>query len=204
MRHYFCRIIVFAALLMSLVFGFNVMPDVLADEDRSSAGQMEQGPEAEILKTPLAGSTFDLKDLPAYEGTPVVVINNNLPDFFIWQIRPESYISFSPLDQLQRTGTGMACLGQDTIAKEARGPIGDIRPSGWHTVRYDDLIEERYLFNRSHVLGFQLSGDNATPEKHFTAPGMKRSQMATALAAAATHKCQVTEKRSCHEERKYG
>lgn len=56
----------------------------------------------------------------------------------------------------------------ETLPTSSRGIIGNIQPSGWHTIRYDDLIEDRYLYNRSHVIGFLLSGDNATPENLFT------------------------------------
>lgn len=168
MRHYICRILLFAVFLMSITTGFEAMPYVLAAETPKSAVQTDQPVTAEILEKPVAGSTFKLADVPEYQDTTVLLVNGNMPDFYIWQVKPESYISFSPLDKLQRTGAGMACLSRDTIPTEARGKIGNIRPSGWHTIRYDDLIEDKYLYNRSHVLGFQLSGDNATPENLFT------------------------------------
>ena len=121
-----------------------------------------------VQDTSVVTSTLNPSDIPEYDGTPFVILNNNVPDFSIGQITTDSYVSFSPFDDLGRTGSGMACLGKETIPKEARGEIGDIRPSGWHTVRYDDLIPDRYLYNRCHVVGYQLCGDNATPENLFT------------------------------------
>ena len=54
-----------------------------------------------------------------------------------------------------------ACIGTDSLPTEERGEIGMIKPSGWHTVRYDDLIEDKYLYNRCHLIAFELSGENA-------------------------------------------
>ena len=109
-----------------------------------------------------------LEEIPQYEGSDYVILNNNQPDFYIWQIQTAPYVSFSPFDSLGRTDAGMACLGPETLPTESRGEIGDIRPTGWHTVRYDDLIEDRYLYNRAHVIGYMLCGDNATPQNLFT------------------------------------
>ncbi len=109
-----------------------------------------------------------LTEIPEYEGFDYAVINDNLPDFFLTQLTTEPYVLFSELDALGRTGAGMACLGPETLPSEPRGAVGMIQPSGWHTVRYDDLIEDRYLYNRAHVIGYLLCGDNATPENLFT------------------------------------
>lgn len=140
------------------------------ETQESPAAPMPAG----ILSEPVSGSTFELTPPSENEtgksddALPLALVNHNMPDFYIWQISPEPYVSLSPLDELGRTGAGMACLGKETIPTEVRGQIGDIRPSGWHTMRYDDLIEDRYLYNRCHVLGYQLSSDNATPENLFT------------------------------------
>ena len=177
MRKYVIRLMMLSACMLSLA-----MPKAFAEEKPAgiSAGKAvektteqttedtTQSVKAEILAESVPGSTFELQDIQADDNIPVSLINNNIPDFYIWQVTSEPYVALSPLDELKRTGSGMACLGKETIPTEARGQIGDIRPSGWHTVRYDDLIEDHYLFNRSHVLGYQLSGDNATPENLFT------------------------------------
>ena len=113
-------------------------------------------------------STLDIAEIPDYSGSDTIVLNNNVPDFYLWQITGTPYVRFSAFDELGRTGAGMACLGKETLPTAPRGEIGDIRPTGWHTERYDDLIEDRYLYNRAHVLGYMLSGDNNTPENLFT------------------------------------
>ena len=107
-------------------------------------------------------------DIPAFQNEAAVVLHNNIPDFYISEITTEPYVRLSPLDELGRTGTGMACLCAETLPTEERGQIGNVQPSGWQNARYDDLIEDHYLYNRCHVLGYQLCGDNATPENLFT------------------------------------
>lgn len=109
-----------------------------------------------------------LSEIPEYNGSDYVILNDNMPDFSQKDLVTESYVRFSNRDSLGRTGPGMACLGPETLPTEPRSEIGNIRPSGWHTVRYDDLIEDKYLYNRCHVIGYLLCGDNATPENLFT------------------------------------
>lgn len=122
-------------------------------------------------KTPIEDTVpaSELPGIPEYTGIDYVELNNNIPDFSLSQLVTDAYVRFSERDSLGRTGPGMACLGPETLPKEQRSGIDPlIRPSGWHTVRYDDLIEDRYLYNRSHVIGYLLCGDNATPENLFT------------------------------------
>ena len=123
---------------------------------------------AEELNGMTTSSALSFEEVPAYSGTAFVTVHGNIPDFSISEITTDPYVAFSPLDSLGRTGMGMACLGQETLPVQARGEIGEIYPSGWQTIRYDDLIDDRYLYNRSHVIGYQLCGDNATPENLFT------------------------------------
>ena len=112
-----------------------------------------------------------LSAIPQYEDTDYVVLQNNQPDFYVWQISATPYVLFSRLDALGRTGAAMACLGPETLPTQARGSMGNTYPSGWQTTQYDDLGEDRYLYNRSHVIAFMLCGDNATPENLFTGTG---------------------------------
>lgn len=113
-------------------------------------------------------STLEISNVPDHTDRDYIVLNDNVPDFYLWQITKTPYITFSAFDKLGRTGAGMACLGKETLPNEKRGEIGNIQPTGWHTERYDDLIEDRYLYNRAHVIGHMLSGDNNTPENLFT------------------------------------
>ena len=107
--------------------------------------------------------------IPAYAGEDVVVLKDNLPGFSSEDLTDECFVRFSPLDGRGRTGVGFACLGPDTLPTKPRSGIdASIKPSGWHSARYDGLIEDGFLFNRCHVIGYLLCGDEATPENLFT------------------------------------
>lgn len=111
---------------------------------------------------------FDLSDIPSYSGSPYYEVNNNQPFFQANELTTESFKQFSELDSLGRCGVAFACIGADSLPTEARGAIGMIKPSGWHTVRYDDIIEDKYLYNRSHLIAYELSGENANPQNLIT------------------------------------
>lgn len=98
--------------------------------------------------------------IPQYTGSAYAEINGNIPFFQESDITTTAYEEYSPLDRLGRCGPAMACLGRETMPTEERGEIGMIRPSGWHTVRYDDLIEDKYLYNRCHLIAYMLAGEN--------------------------------------------
>ena len=106
---------------------------------------------------------FDESGIPAYGGQDWVELNKNRPLFTKEELSAEAHVTFAPFDSLGRTGMGEAMLGPELLPTEERGPVGDFRPSGWHTARYDDLIEDRFLYNRCHVIGYLLCGDNSTP-----------------------------------------
>ena len=94
---------------------------------------------------------FELSDIPRYSGSPFCEVNNNKPYFHSDELTTDSFRRFSELDSLGRCGVAFACIGTDSLPTEERGAIGMIKPSGWHTVRYDDLIEDKYLYNRCHT-----------------------------------------------------
>lgn len=153
-----------------------VFADSISEEESPLPTDIPQSPSPTAYEEPthsieskiIPGAFFTLLDIPEYAGADFVEINGNTPGFTVEQITNQAYINFSALDKLGRTGAGMACLGPETLPTHERGVIGDIRPSGWHTVRYDELIADRYLYNRCHVIGYQLCSDNATPENLFT------------------------------------
>ena len=93
-------------------------------------------------------------------GQPYVTVNGNQPFFDDEEKkRTDSFEMYSELDSLGRCGTAYANLGKELMPEEERGQIGQIRPSGWHTVKYSDLIEDRYLYNRCHLIGYALAGE---------------------------------------------
>ncbi len=108
-----------------------------------------------------------IDELPEYSGQPYIVIEGNEPGFTKEEITEESYESYSGLDELGRCGAAEASVGLDIMPTEERGNIGQVKPSGWHTVKYD-CVEGNYLYNRCHLLGYQLTGENANEENLIT------------------------------------
>lgn len=106
------------------------------------------------------GQTLDGFEIPVYSGDEVVPINNNVPGFTADEIGTSEFYSFSELDELGRAGCATGCIGPSMLATEDRGSIGMIRPSGWHTVKYD-FIDGLYLYNRCHLIAYSLCGVNA-------------------------------------------
>lgn len=105
--------------------------------------------------------------VPAYSKKAYVEINNNKPFFADFELKEESYESYSDLDSLGRCGVAEACVGKDIMPTEERGTIGSIKPTGWHTVKYQG-IDGNYLYNRCHLIGYQLSGENANTKNLIT------------------------------------
>lgn len=111
--------------------------------------------------------TVQLSSIPAFSGKPYVAINNNIPNFFESDYTTKSYEFYSDLDNLGRCGMVIACIGTDIMPTEERGSIGQVKPTGWHTVKYD-CVDGKYLYNRCHLIGFQLSGENANTKNLIT------------------------------------
>lgn len=122
---------------------------------------------------------FDLSAVKEYQTSPYCEVNENRPFFDESEYPAECFEFYSPLDALDRCGVTCAFIGKELMPTEERGEIGMIKPSGWHTIRYDDLIEDHYLYNRCHLLGYQLTGENAnmrnliTGTRRFNTEGME-------------------------------
>jgi len=105
--------------------------------------------------------------LPAYSQELYAVVRDNEPDFTQEQLQAAPYEFYSELDELGRCGYAMACLSEELMPDEERTAIGHVRPSGWETVKYD-FIDGKYLYNRCHLIGFQLAGENANEKNLIT------------------------------------
>ena len=116
---------------------------------------------------PADQSTFVLSEIPEYSGDAYVVVNGNTPYFDTESLAATSVEIYSPLDSLGRCGVAYACIGRDLMPTEDRGSIGQIQPSGWHTVKYD-CVDGKYLYNRCHLIGYQLTAENANEENLIT------------------------------------
>ncbi len=124
--------------------------------------------EANLSSVPLSDSVIvSVSDIPEFDGEPYVIINNNIPNFSDSDMVTESYEYYSPLDKLGRCGVVMACVGTDIMPTEERGAIGQIKPTGWHLVKYD-CVDGKYLYNRCHLIGYQLTGENANRQNLIT------------------------------------
>ncbi len=113
------------------------------------------------------GESISSNEIPGYQDDPYVTMNGNVPTFTEADYTDESYEYFSELDSLGRCGVVMANIGQDLMPTEDRESIGQVKPSGWQTVKYDN-VEGKYLYNRCHLIGFQLTGENANERNLIT------------------------------------
>lgn len=114
-----------------------------------------------------APGTVSLDQIPPYFGQAYVPIDDNVPGFTEDELTTDSYEYYSPLDELGRCGFARSCVGVDLMPTEERGSIGSVKPSGWQTVKYD-CVDGKYLYNRCHLIGFQLAGENANEKNLIT------------------------------------
>ena len=105
--------------------------------------------------------------IPQYHGEPYAVVHNNEPYFTEEEITDRSFESYSNLDSLGRCGSAFASIGKDLMPQKERGSIGRVKPSGWHTAKYDS-VDGKYLYNRCHLIGYQLTAEDANEENLIT------------------------------------
>lgn len=110
----------------------------------------------------------DLSQIPNYTGNPYTIVNDNEPKFDESDFTTEAFETYSDLDNLGRCGVAYANICKELMPTEKRGKIGMIKPSGWHTVKYPKIVKDRYLYNRCHLIGFQLAGENANEKNLIT------------------------------------
>ena len=106
-------------------------------------------------------------NIPAYSGSPYIIVNNNVPFFDATQYNSQAFETYSELDTLGRCGVAFANVGKEIMPTGERGSIGSVKPTGWHTVKYDN-VDGKYLYNRCHLIGYQLSGENANKQNLIT------------------------------------
>lgn len=111
--------------------------------------------------------SYNLDDIPNYYGDKYIIINNNIPTFTDEEKQIDNLEKYYDLDILGRTTMSFALVGIETMPTEERGSIGTVKPTGWHTVKYDN-IDGKYLYNRCHLIGYQLTGENANPNNLIT------------------------------------
>lgn len=112
--------------------------------------------------------TFNTSMVPVYSGKAYATINDNIPFFKESDLTAISYEYYSELDTLGRCGECIAVIGTDIMPTEDRGTIGNVKPSGWNQNKYAGLVDGNYLYNRCHLIGYQLTGENANPKNLIT------------------------------------
>ena len=130
-----------------------------------SIGMVGCGPDASV---DYGDAYIDLESIPEYSGHKYYVVNDNMPYFTEEDLDQDVFESYSPLDKYGRCGTAYAMLGKELMPTEERGDISDIRPTGWKTKPYEDLIEDVYLYNRSHLIAHSIAGENANEQNLIT------------------------------------
>ena len=139
---------------IEFVYGETTALQTSASTEATSASQSQNLPQTTL---PLISADTEL---PEYNGIPYVALNGNIPDFKDEQLITTSYEYYSELDYLGRCGYTEACIGLDIMPTEDRGNISHVKPTGWHSVQYDN-VDGKSLYNRCHLIGFQLTGENA-------------------------------------------
>lgn len=129
--------------------------------------QAESGENGSAAEGSQEAVSATLDNIPAYSGTPYVVIDNNEPDFTEDELSDQSYESYSDLDALGRCGVAESSIGKDLMPTEKRGKIGQVKPSGWQTIKFDN-VDGKYLYNRCHLIGYQLTAENANEKNLIT------------------------------------
>ena len=160
-------LIVIAAVLFVLFAPEDPAKPEDAPEPAVTESAQEESEPPETHKEPVkedAGESDDnqsvtLDSIPEYTDQPYCVLNDNQPQFTDDEITTEAYEFFTELDELERCGVTMACVGRELMPTEDRESISHVKPSGWVNVPYD-FVDGRYLYNRCHLIGFQLTGEN--------------------------------------------
>ena len=138
---------------------------------QTNSGYSSESTDSSLDNNYLPSSTentpISLSSIPAYSGSPYVTLNGGTPAFSKAELKTQSYEYYSNLDKLERCGVVHACIGRDIMPTEERGSIGMVKPAGWHTVKYD-CVDGKYLYNRCHLIGFQLTGENANTKNLIT------------------------------------
>ena len=120
-----------------------------------------------LLTNPNTNDDISISNIPEYSGEDYIILNNNIPNFSDSDLTTTSFEEYSPLDSLGRCGVAFANIGTDIMPTEKRESISSVKPSGWQSVKYD-IVEGKYLYNRSHLIGYQLTAENANDRNLIT------------------------------------
>ncbi len=160
--------IIVLLLALSLIFSGCDSPKSWDGTRSPSGGDREEPIETETTDLSVGGYA-SVEGIPDYSGKPYVELNGNQPEFTEDEIKSKSYEFYSELDSLGRCGVTHACVGKDIMPTTARESISSVKPSGWINRKYDSsLVDGGYIYNRCHLIGFQLTGENANKNNLIT------------------------------------
>ncbi|MEE0945475.1 MAG: DNA/RNA non-specific endonuclease [Acutalibacteraceae bacterium] len=162
----FIKSIIGILLILCLIFCYGCTDGTVTD---SSVQQSVEESYISNNSSVINSKEVDVASIPEFDGkTAYIVINNNVPSFDGSSLlKATSFEEYSQLDKLGRCGVAIACVGKDIMPTEERGSIGQVKPTGWHTVKYD-CVDGKYLYNRCHLIGYQLTGENANEKNLIT------------------------------------
>ena len=156
------------SVIISLIFLFGCSANVVNNttqqstfiSNTASTTNSQNSTENDFTSSTTTEQTFDISSIPEYNGSPYIEINDNVPQFTESEITTSSFEIYGDLDSLERCTTAFSCIGKGLMPTEKRGEIGSVKPTGWHLAKYD-FIDGKYLYNRCHLIGYQLTGENA-------------------------------------------
>lgn len=159
-------------ILSSILLSFSLFacsPQATGDYAESSEPAVQQddtgstNTSADQADSSTESGSIQLSNIPAYDSSPYVEINNNVPFFTEEDYTTEAFETYSDLDSLGRCGVAYANICKEIMPTEDRGDIGSVTPTGWIQHKYD-FVDGGYLYNRCHLIGYQLAGENANEE----------------------------------------
>ena len=133
----------------------------------SSNDESTQNEQSSKGSTNSSTKSVSSDNIPDFSGNMTVAVDNNNPDFTSKDLTTKSYESYSRLDSEGRCQVAEACVGKDIMPKGKRGTIGMVKPTGWHTAKYNN-VDGKYLYNRCHLIAYQLTGENANNKNLIT------------------------------------
>lgn len=175
MKKLFCRNLATSLLLAFILFVVfaccdfkdNIKSTTQPSFNKTNINQVHSETEKTNIYVQQTYKDFSDYNIPPYSQQPFITLNNNIPWFDDSDISAIAFEQYCELDSLRRCGPAFVCVCKDTMPTEERGEIGNIKPSGWHTIKYD-IVDGKYLYNRCHLVGYQLSGENANPQNLIT------------------------------------
>lgn len=153
--------------ILVCLFGFISCSSTNISSSNNNGQVIENSNNVPLTNQSGNNNNITISNIPEYSGEDYIILNNNVPNFSEADLTTTSFEEYSPLDSLGRCGVAYANIGTDIMPTEKRESISSVKPSGWQSVKYD-IVEGKYLYNRSHLIGYQLTAENANDRNLIT------------------------------------